>query len=430
MNSVPVQKVGAVRSAFSRLSGFSLAVLLPAAAGFAVIPILIRVGGQDGWSAIAVGQSAGTVAGLVVALGWGFNGPTLIARAHESEHSALALNSLVARSLFAPAAIGLACGVAALLRPNEMLVSALSCLGVALLGMGFTWMFIGSGNVRALLALDALPRVVASVVGVVVLVLSRDVLGFVLCQLAGAVLSVGASAIYVIDGRAPRESWGIRTALVQTRSQVSAGVTVLTAAAYLSMPTLIIAALAPGSVFVYALADRLTRFTFMAIAPIYQWMQGWVPSAESRPQLFRRIRKATQISSIVAVVLALAIVVFGPTAAQVLGDETGLVTWHLTVPLAVSVAMSALSRCFGMVCLLALHRERDVAISAVLGAVCGVPLLLLLVPTGGAVGAAGAVMISESVVAVFQAYKLRTALHTGSAGDAVSLRRTIPNTAE
>jgi O-antigen/teichoic acid export membrane protein len=76
----------------------------------------------------------------------------------------------------------------------------------------------------------------------------------------------------------------------------------------------------------------------------------------------------------------------------------------------VSVAMSIVSRNIGMACLLALNRDRDVAISAALGAAVGLPLLLLLVPIASAPGAAFAVAVSESVVTVVQAVFLWRAL--------------------
>lgn len=402
-----------MRHVLSRLSGFSVAVLVPAAVGFAVIPILIRVAGSSEWSAIAVGQSAGTIAGIVVALGWGFNGPTIVAMTPADGRVAIAVNSLIARAITAPVVIGLACAVAAVLQRDDVWVSTLSCLGVSILGLGMTWLFIGAQDVRSLLLYDALPRAASSVAGIAALLHTRDALAFVFCQLVGAVVSVVLSARVCTRGMdSVRDDWSAREALRQSRKQAFAGITVLTASTYLSMPTLIVAALAPGSVFVYAIADRLTRFTFLAIAPIYQWMQGWVPSDPVSTETLRRIRLVLQSSAILAVVLATLTIVAGPAAARLLGDEAGLLTWTLTVPLGISVAMSAMSRCSGMVCLLALGRDRTVAVSAVLGACCGVPLLLVLVPWAGAVGAAVAVLISETVVTAFQAVRLRQVVRT------------------
>ncbi|GGG21793.1 hypothetical protein GCM10007304_39530 [Rhodococcoides trifolii] len=394
-----------------RIGGFAAAVLGPAVAGFAVIPILVRVTSADEWASVAVGQSSGALATIAVALGWGFNGPTLAAVASPAERRTMAINSIIARGFVAPLAIGIACAVAALLRPDDAAVSAVSALAAALLGLGMTWLFIGAGDVRALLVLDAVPRVAASAVGVWWAASSNSALAFAWCQVVGAIVSILMSAYSSTRGERSGEV-GVAIALTQAKKQVFASVTQLTSATYLTLPTLVVAALAPGSVFIYAIADRLSRLMFLVTVPVYQWLQGWVPSNPISQETLRRIKLATNMSRVIASTVALAIVIGGPTFAGFLGDSQHDLTWTLSVPIGLTIGFSVLSRCSGMVCLLALGKDRDVAVSAVLGAVCGIPLLFILVPFGGAVGAAVAVLISEAVVTAFQAYRLRSVVRT------------------
>ncbi|MBY6437549.1 polysaccharide biosynthesis C-terminal domain-containing protein [Rhodococcus kroppenstedtii] len=391
-----------------RLGGLSAATLGPAATSLLAVPVLVRAVGQDEWASIAVGQAAGTIAGILVGLGWGFNGPTVVARADPAGRSVIAVDSLTARVTVAPFVIVAACVVAAVLRPDHAAVAVISCLGVALLGLGMTWFFIGAGNVRSLLTLDAVPRMLSTAVGCGAAWLTGSGLAFAVITLVGALVSVVVSGLATASGSAV----GVDRSRVlgAVRTQLFASITVITAASYLSLPTLVVAALSPDAVFVYALADRLTRLTFLGIAPLYQWMQAWVPAAADAWAIRERIRRAIWLSAATAVVLGVAIVGLAPVGARILGGSAAVLEWNLTVPLAVSVAMSALSRCFGMVCLLALGDDRTVAVSAVLGAVCGVPLLLGLVPLAGAAGAATAVMLSEIVVTGVQAVRLRRRL--------------------
>ena len=77
-----------------------------------VLPVISRAATTAEWSALAVGQSIGLVASLVVGYGWPVLGPPRAAQAGASERRELYADSLVSR-LLVLAVVGPAVGVLA-----------------------------------------------------------------------------------------------------------------------------------------------------------------------------------------------------------------------------------------------------------------------------------------------------------------------------
>ena len=401
-----------MRRVLGHLSWYSAIMIANSAIGLLVVPATIYVVGADEWGAIAVGQAVGSIATIFVALGWGYNGPSLVARASDVGRRVIAINSLIARLLVAPIIVIASAVVAFSLAPTLPLASVIASVTVTLGGLGMGWYFVGEGQPRKLFVWDGLPRWIGSVVGVGSLFVWQDVYIFLWIQLAGGILSSAVATIVVI-GRGPavdRESWGVAEAFRGVKSQMYAGITVVTATSFASLPTLVIAAIAPASVPVYALGERLMRLALMAATPIFQWAQGWVPKSTSERPREWRIRMATRASYVLAIPVGLAVAVGGPFAGDLLSGGAVELPWELTIPLGVAVATSTISRVVGMACLLALGRDRSVAVSALYGAAVGTPLLFILVITSGSTGAAISLAISETIVVVYQIFALRKAV--------------------
>ncbi|BDZ44140.1 polysaccharide biosynthesis C-terminal domain-containing protein [Naasia aerilata] len=405
-----------VRKLASLLSGFSANVLLNSLTAVAVIPVIIAISGPGAWAGVAVGQSAGSIGAVILALGWGFNGPTLVAVAGAVGRAEIVRHSLAARLLVLPLVGGLSLAATLWLAPGDPVVSAGSCLAVLVPGLGFSWFFIGERRSGALLLMDATPRALGAIVGVVLLVLTGVLAAFVVIQVLFAAAGVLAS-LRTLTRRYPAEARrvDIKGMLADVRAQAFAGLTVATSTVYLALPTLVLALLAPSAIPAYAIADRIARFSLVAVTPMYQWLQSWVPSA-APGEIGRRIRATVLASVLTAIVLAVALFVSGHWIASVLTSGRVALNDLLIGGIAVSVGMSAISRGTGMVALLALERDRAVALSAVLGAVVAVPAMLLLVPPLGAAGAALAVAISEAIVTATQSIVLRGVLRSSRAG--------------
>jgi len=401
-----------MKRVLGQVSWYAATMLVNSALSLLVVPVTIYVAGAAEWGSIAVGQSIGSIATIFVALGWGYNGPSLVARADEIERRVIAINSLIARSISAPFIALIAAFFAFQLAPTTPWAALIACVTVSLGGLGMSWYFVGDGQPRKLFLFDGVPRWSGNLIGVAGLFVWHDIYLFLWIQLAGGILASVLSAVHVIfrGPEVPAGTWHVRSAFRGVRKQLYAGVTVVTATSFASLPTIVIAALAPTHVPIYALGERLVRFALMSITPFLQWVQGWVPKSSPEKPRARRIRWATRISYCLAVPLGLAVAFLGPFAGHLLSAGVVELPFSLTIPLGVAVATSAISRVVGMACLLALGDDRSVAVSAILGAVVGTPLLFVLVTQAGASGAAMSLALSEVVVVGYQIIALRKAV--------------------
>jgi len=63
--------------------GYGSSMVLLAITSLLAIPAMVAASGTHAWGAIAVGQSIGGVAAVIIAYGWGLSGPAAIARADQ-----------------------------------------------------------------------------------------------------------------------------------------------------------------------------------------------------------------------------------------------------------------------------------------------------------------------------------------------------------
>lgn len=185
--------------------------------------------------------------------------------------------------------------------------------------------------------------------------------------------------------------------------------TALLSTAYLQAPLLVLQSIAPSSVPAYALADKIKQQSLTMYKPISQVVQGWTPSA-GEEMIFDRVKKAQKF------IVAFAFLGFGafslllPLASSVLASSID-VDYALVIPFSVALGVNILSFTVGVGCLLPLCLERHITISAALGmSLIGLAIVPAIV-LGGGVGAAWAVAISQSVVAIYQLVILNRKLH-------------------
>lgn len=397
-----------MKRVLGQVSWYTATTVANSAFGLLVVPVCIYITGASEWGSIAVGQSIGTVAAVLVALGWGYNGPSLIGRASETERRMIAINSFIARFFAAPFILLSAAISAYYLAPTVPWVAVISAMTVSFVGLGMSWYFIGEGQPKKLFLLDGVPRWAGTLLGLAALYVSHDLYAFLWIQLAGGIVASLISIVHVLSRgpTVPTGTWGFRSAFHGVRSQLYAGITVVTTTTFASSPTLVIAALAPEGVPIYALAERVIRAAIMSVTPFFQWVQGWVPKTSlERPQA-QKIKWALRAAYCLAVPLGLAVALLGPSAGNILSAGVVELPLMLTVALGVAVAATTVSRVVGMACLLALGADQSVAISAILGAVVGIPLLFILVADAGSTGAAISFAIAELVVVAYQVIAL------------------------
>jgi O-antigen/teichoic acid export membrane protein len=404
----------AIMAALLRLGTFALTVGAGTIVGLLAIPVITRVVGADAWAVQVLVQSQATLFGVLVAFGWGTTGPGLVASTPEEQRPQLFLDSLVTRCYLLLIAAPLMILLMTLLRPAEAVFVSVASVAYLLPFVGASWYFVGEGRPLRLFLCDALPQLVGTVVGLVVLVVTRNFTLMVVTQLIFNIAAVSVSALVVLR-RKPGlvANFAARNSLRQMSKQRHGVVTAATGSFYVNLPMLVVSAFIPNQLDSYAIADRLFRFAVTAFSPVLQFVQGWIPEGGSE-FITHRIRRAAQFAPVLGLVGGIGLAVMGPFAAQILVQAPTDFGFVLSSPVGVSFAAVAVSQVIGLACLVAIGRARDLALSTVIGAVLGTPLIVVGAFTFGVGGVIWGMAISELAVALFQIRVLR--LHMKSAG--------------
>jgi O-antigen/teichoic acid export membrane protein len=377
------------------------------------IPVVVSVAGAEGWAAIAVGQSVGLIAGVVSAMGWGYSGPTMIARSSASSRKAIFLESVWVRAFTVPSLAAAAAIVsAALSTPDHRIESALAAAGATIAGYTFSWYFVGCSRGDLLFVVDTVPRVGIWTGGLVVTVVTSNPQWYLATQALGYIVASALStAVIARSLRHVDTRVSLRDGLRSARSQLAASTTVITSTLYMSAPTIVVSALAPTGLPAYAITDRLTRFALTATAPLMQALQSWVPHAGRGTALRRRMLVAVAVGSISGAIIFAGFALFGSQIAFSLSRGEIEPPLQLLLLLGGAALFSSVSRMTGAVCLMTLDMKWTVARSALVGAGSGVVLLIALTPAWGAAGAALGVVIAEAIVLSYQTVSLAREWH-------------------
>lgn len=356
------------------------------------MPAIIRSAGAAGWSTIAVGQSIGAIAAVVVMFGWSIVGPSAVANASDSAAEREYVVSLVVRlALFVPA-LGAAAALTWALTGGDGLLIAVSVASTTLLGMRAGWFFIGRGTPWRLLVYEALPRAVGVWVGVALLVfLGVDTWIAIACQCVGLLAAVGASSLRA----APSTAASLRLMLdvarnVDLRHTLKEGWHGASASSvstlFGSSPLMIMSVIAPTALPEFALVYRFQSQLMTAASPVLDHLQGWIPRG-SREGLHRRAWSAQVIGAAGAVIAAAVILVAGASIYAFLGGGVIDPSGTVTAASALAIAIALLAQVSGITTLPALGGARYLAANVMIGSVFGVLAVAVLAYTWGSVGA-------------------------------------------
>ncbi|MET3705849.1 O-antigen/teichoic acid export membrane protein [Arthrobacter sp. UYEF6] len=397
----------AIVAALMRLATFALTVGAGTVVGLLAIPVITGIVGADAWAIQALVQSLATLFGVLVAFGWGTVGPGMVASTKPALRPQLFLDSFVTRGYLFLVAAPLMVAFMIILQPKDAVFVAIASVAYLLPYLGASWYFVGEARPMRLFLVDALPQLAGTIVGLVVLVATRDFTMLVITQLLFNLGAVVLSIAVVLSGNScVKADFSLRTSLSQMASQRHGVVTAATGSLYVNLPILVVKVLIPDQLDAYALADRLFRFAVTAFSPVLQFIQGWIPEGGLQ-SMAHRIHRATQLTPALGLIGGTGLAALGPLAADVLVRGTTDFGLGLSIPIGFSFAAVAVSQVLGLACLVSLGRSRELAKSTVIGAIVGAPLILLGAFTNGVVGVAWAVAVSEIAVTAFQFLVLR-----------------------
>ncbi|PTT61478.1 polysaccharide biosynthesis protein, partial [Arthrobacter sp. HMWF013] len=157
-----------MKTVLFRLLGFTGLPLLSLVTPFLLLPILARLVGDAGWSSLLAGQAVGTFGATVIAWGWNMQGPVGIAK-NQSPHfrAELYRESVRTRLLLCLLVLPVVSFISAFLAVPELRLEAVAMSWTtALGGLSVAWYCIGLGKPSLLAKFDTIPRVIATLVAV------------------------------------------------------------------------------------------------------------------------------------------------------------------------------------------------------------------------------------------------------------------------
>lgn len=394
------------RSFAKRLFGFAGLPLLSLMAPFMLLPIVARVGGVGGWAAIAVGQSVGAFAGVVISFGWTLLGPAKVASALEEVRTLHYGDSVISRVslllVLGPAAACLAYNMSA---PGHRWEAALMAIAMGVGGLSPAWYAVGVGRPRYIAAYDVIPRLLAVAVAGVLLITTHELafypVALTLASIAGvSTFSIRVGALHRRQGmqleRVFRGIWSDRFGAL----------TVMTAGAYSSTPIALVGLVAPTSqVASFASADKLYRVALYAVQALGSSFQGWVAEKKGG-DASHRMRASLYAHVGLGIFGFAALSMAGAPATHLLfGDSVAAdrmtVMFYGIAFLAVSINTST-----GRHILVPQGRAGSVLASTAAGAFAGITAMIVLGIAFGGSGAAAGLAAGEIVVCLVQFFAL------------------------
>lgn len=392
----------------AKLAGFATPIVINAVLSLLTIPALVTVLGTEEWARVAVAQSAGALGAVVVGFGWNVTGPATAASLGVQQRGTYFASSVPVRTILflfvAPLLIGLVWLVAGPKSSSEWLATVLISWGMAAAGLSAAWFFVAEAAPWRLVLWDLLPRAVGTLTAVGALILTQSLIWFSIPFFLGYGFSAALASASVLRryGIALRRPKRIEMGTM-LRDAMPAFTTAATSALYANVPLMLLSVLNPSALTVYALADKIYRFTLTAVQPVNQIAQGYVPagSAETRG---KRLKVAAAGTLVVAVSYGAAFILLGPWLAGLLSGN------HIQIPLSIFLLFGIAGMCViasrfsGLTYLVLIGETKTLARSTVLGAIAGVVLTLLLATAFGGEGVASAIMGAEILVIVVQIY--------------------------
>ncbi|MFC5676799.1 lipopolysaccharide biosynthesis protein [Aeromicrobium endophyticum] len=387
-----------------KLGWYGASVFATVLVGVVSIPVVISTAGAAAWSGVATGIAVGSAASVLVSWGWPISGPAEIAQT-PSDHTKgqIWVDSVVARTpLFLTASV-LSCGVVGFASPPHVYAAMASAVYAATTGLSSSWYFVGLGDPKRLFFLESLPRLSGTVIGVSLVYTTGTIILMPLTQVVSALGAVYLVFRFVrhqhLESSPERPS--ARTTRDRLRSQSPLVGTAGMAAIYSGMPMILVAKFDPAGLVAYGMADRLRGYAIIALTPVDQILQGWVPRG-GRDDLRRRIRVALQTSFVLAIFCGIGFALLARPLADFLSGGKIAVPTDLVVPIAMILAVVTMSHCVGLACLMALGARSALLHSTGIGFFFGVPAVTFAALHTGAVAVAWTILAIEVCVCAYQ----------------------------
>lgn len=405
-------RFGRARKGLFAIAGYGTSMALLAISSLLAIPAMVASSGPQAWGAIAVGQSIGGIAAVIIAYGWGLSGPAAIARADELGRMREYAESAVTKIALSVPVAGLAFVIAWIVGRQFALFSGVGALSMATIGLTAGWYFVGRGHPWRMLFFETLPRVAGTMVGILFMVTGSSALIGVLWQLFGMVAAFALCSVLILRPWKTRlirsiSRKPVRRVLLDQRQGITSSIL---SSLYASTPIVIVTLLAPAVLPVYAVVEKVQRQVIVALGPFVTVLQGWIPRARDSAVLSTRVRHGILATAVFAVVLGVAMLAVAPALIRWLGGGLIQPTFAILTLMATITAVSLFESVVSKAALSALERLDVVARSIAIGSMVGLPLVAVGTISLGALGALVGILTGLALRLVLELVGMRSAI--------------------
>ncbi len=267
-----------MKTVLLRLLGFTGLPLLSLVTPFMLLPILSRLVGDAGWSSLLTGQAVGTFGATVIAWGWNMQGPVQIAK-NPSPHfrAELYRESIRTRFLLCLVVLPGVSVISAVLAVPDLRVEAVAMSWTtALGGLSVAWYCIGVGKPSLLAKFDTIPRVIATLVAIPIILATGLIWLYGLILVLAVSVSLWLFQHWVVPrGQSTFTNWAATPSALRSQS-ASAGISV-SGNTYAATPLPIAQAfVGPAPAGQFGSADTIYRFGLFSVMALGNTFQGWV----------------------------------------------------------------------------------------------------------------------------------------------------------
>lgn len=388
-----------MKAVLLRLAGFTGLPLLSLVTPFLLLPILSRIAGEGGWSSIVAGQSVGVFGGAAIAWGWNTLGVVEIAQNPAALRRAeIYRESIRTRLLLCALIFPIVCTLAwQLAAPEHRLSAAAMSLTTAVAGMSPAWFCIGVGKPALLATFDTLPRALATIVAVPVVLLTQEIWLYALILLAAVAISLFIFHLIVVSERGKTfSSWS--GTLRSLQRQLAPAATSLSGTTYAATPVPVAQAFLPSSAVAgLGSADTIYRLGLFSVVALANTFQGWTLEPQ---RISPQRRHVVAIASHVVLGFsgAIFLVALGPLTSEILfGAEVraneGTCLFYGLSFLFISASSPIIRNL-----LLPYGRQRLILVWTIISAVFGLSMMVFAATLGWTDGVAMAMAISEAIL--------------------------------
>jgi O-antigen/teichoic acid export membrane protein len=395
-----------------RVSGFVILPFISSLAPFILLPLLARRVSTAEWAGLGIGQAVGMIGAVAVTWGWQLLGPVLVAGVEPDRRRATYLDSLVIRGAVCLVVTPLLVLLSAALAPVDgQLLATTMTAAICVSGMTPTWYFIGLGKPAGIAVWDILPRVAATVLAAVLVILGVAAVCYPLALFLASLVAAVCFSVVELQGCHVRAH--LRDASrywAELKRGFNPMATEMTLSLYSSGSVAAVGWRATTeTVAVYSSAFRLYRLAVYFVTAMANGLQGWVAEKQGAVRR-RRTLVALQAHTLVGVVGGLVMALWLPEVSTLLFGPQLSVGHLASVYLGIAFLAASVGNSLGRHLLIPAGATSGVFWSTLWAAVVGLPLSVVLAAVWGSAGATAALAISQLVVILLVARRCLSVL--------------------